>query len=154
MTDRLADSARESVESFVGEYLEIRVEERVHTDIRQAGTGPAEYSPLREAGAFVRVVERGVTGTAYTSGPDTAQAVAAAVSMASAPGTRGSVRLALERPVADSFSPPSAEPPGEVPAREKAFLCRRYCELLAASSPGASSRVAYREVLRRKTIVT
>lgn len=154
MTDRLADAARSAVESFEGEYLEIRVEERIHTTIRQAGTSHTEYSPLRETGAFVRVVERGVTGTAYTSDPDLAQAVAAAVAMASAPGTRGNTRLALERPVLDSFSPPSADPPGEVPAREKAFLCKRYCELLAASSPGSSSRVAYREVLRRKTVVT
>ncbi len=154
MTDRLADAAREAAQSFTGEYLEIRVEERIHTTIRQAGTSPAEYSPFRETGAFVRVVERGVTGSAYTSDSDPSKAVSAAASMASAPGTRGSTRLALERPVTGSFSPPSAEPPGEVPAREKAFLCRRYCELLAASSPGASSRVVYREVTRRKTVVT
>jgi TldD protein len=137
-----------------GDFMEIRAEEIRSQIISCAGGIISDFGLFGRRGIHVRVLRDGVWGRASSSGTSGAgEAASRAALMSRAAGGRGRASLPAFVPAVDSFRKPPVEAFASVPDREKAFLCRRYWELLSASSGAGDCRVTYAEHSRDRRII-
>jgi TldD protein len=135
------------------DFLDIRTERRRLAEIVQVGNSLDRQTNHEDTGAFVRVLIDGRWGSAWAS-PSAGLERAVDEAMELARMSRGArVGLAAAEAVRGVFDPPVIEPLHDVTMREKAFLCKRYSELLASSMKELSTRVHYREVVRERAVV-
>lgn len=122
--------------------------------LEQAGETISDLSSAHETGFHARVLRNGVWGSASASADRPMETtIERAVSAAGIPGAAGGVTLARIPPRVEIWRPPVIEPVDEAPASDKAFLCRRYRDLLNAETNGAPCRVAYRDYRRTKAVI-
>ncbi|HOA04509.1 MAG TPA: TldD/PmbA family protein [Candidatus Fermentibacter daniensis] len=130
------------------------METRDSVSMVQTGGLPPDASSDRQSGFHARVLCDGIWGSACASADmDPAEILTRAVAAARTAGGRGSVSLARIPSSSETWRPVVAEPVQEAPASDKAFLCRRYRELLESETQGASCRVAYRDFRRLKAVL-
>ncbi len=122
--------------------------------MEHSGSNPSDMSSSAETGFHVRALSGGTWGAASAPADrDPAAVVDKAVGAALTAGGRGSVRLAKAPVRNEIWRPAVIEPVDDAPASDKAFLCRRYCELLGSETRGAPSRVSYRDYRRTKAVL-
>lgn len=150
--DALREEAALAAATFPAGYVEIRLESVRTTALEYTPSGltHAEDSGLTGIHALVSVA--GSAGRSYGTGGEGVRTVLArAASNASAGRTP-------PPPVPGRFVAMHRE--GHVESlrdatgADRAFLCRRYCELLSASTGGMPCRVAYRDSLRDRAVIT
>lgn len=138
-----------------GDYAEVRLEEGFGLDMIQSGRDLESCDPFRSTGGLARVLVEGRWGTcAFTEDNDPSWALDRALRMA-----RESNVSPLPRPISPTRSVACRhdnplEPISEVPVRDKAFHCRRYAELMAATARDSSVLAHYREHQRSRAVVT
>jgi TldD protein len=153
--EMLVDRAIKLTNGFQGEFMDVRLEQRHVLDLVHAGRRIESYGPAFDEGGFVRVLSGGNWGTASFTGLQRLQDSLERAKARAADMTGGSgVDLAPGSGLVKTVSRPSVEPLCDVPMKEKAFLCRRYCDLMAASIPDVSARVHYREIERERVIIS
>ncbi len=137
------------------DFAEIRLLRTARTTVTQAGLSSMNTGPIEQFTGTARVMISGRWAMYEFSTPDE---MSKAMDMAAA--------LAIQSkssPVIFPILPPACRdtfidmedgvPLSNVPLREKAFLCRHYCDLLGASISKGSARVTYDEIIRDKVIV-
>jgi len=137
-----------------GDFLELRIES-MRTQVMTCSTaGMEDFGPFEKTGICARVLTDGVWGRSSRSGQDTAvEAASRAAMLSRSLGGRGRASLPRMAPVRGSFEKPCPEPFASIPDREKAFLCRRYLDLLASTCRGAACRVLYSEHIRTRRVL-
>lgn len=148
----LYEDARHLIRENRTDFLEIRLEKRGIVEIVQTGRQLHNYINHIEQGGYVRVISNGKWGCSSFSGKQSIKDAVKRANILADSALSGGVILAELKPLVEVFEPPSIEPLFTVPFREKAFLCRRYSELLASSISGLSTRVHYRELDRQKRV--
>ncbi|MBD3369173.1 hypothetical protein GF402_02270 [Candidatus Fermentibacteria bacterium] len=153
--EALVNKAINLTNDFRGEFLDVRLEQRHVLDLVHAGRNVESYGPAFDEGGFVRVLSGGNWGTASFTGLEQLsssleRAIARAEDITGGPR----IQLAAGSGLVKTVGRPSVEPLCDVPMKEKAFLCRRYCDLMAAALPDVSSRVYYREIERERVILS
>jgi TldD protein len=152
--DPVGDNIRNLVRNPPGDFLEIRAESIRSQTIACAGGMLEDFGPFERCGLHARVLNGGIWGSASATGLDGAgEASSRAAALARSPGGRGNVSIPAFAPVSDSFTFPCVEPFITVPDREKAFLCRRYWELLSSGCGNPSCRATYVERSRSRQIL-
>lgn len=123
--------------------------------MEQGGGELSDISCTVETGIHARVLENGNWGSASAPADrDPGRLLEDALRAARTAGGRGSVRLARVPAAREDWRPRVIEPVEEAPVSDKAFLCRRYMELLGAETSGAACRVGYRDFRRLKAVVS
>jgi TldD protein len=154
MIDLIRDGIPELVRDPPGDFLELRIESIRSQTIVCSGGILSDFGPYDRTGVSARVLAEGVWGRASMSGTGAAaEAVSRAADLSRSAGGRGRAGLPPFAPVMDSFPRPGVEAFATVPDREKAFLCRRYWDLLSSACGNASCRVLYKEHHREKCIL-
>jgi TldD protein len=147
--------AEKAVAGSEADFAEIRLVHTSRTSVVQAGLSHVITGPTDQFTGTARVFISNRWGICEFSSPAD---MSAALDKAAA--------LAIHSdspPVPFPMIPPSCRdtyaeeiigvPLNDVPLREKAFLCRHYCELLGASLATGSARVIYDEVIRDRVVV-
>lgn len=138
-----------------GDFVEFRIEKRDGVTLSHTPDGLCDITRATEAGCHARVLRDGVWGTgSISSDEDPAAALARAGAAARTPGLPG--RAVLARPPASRgfHGQDAIEHPSSTPLRDKAFLCRRYCDLLSSETSGAPCRVSYRDFSRTRAVIS
>ncbi len=147
------DRAERAVQASEADFVEIRLERISSLELAQIGRRGFSVGPVMREGCTVRAMVSGKWGYSWGSGFSGIEALVDRAAGAAVSAEGGSVHLALPAPERDSFIPGSTEPFSQAPLKDKAFLCRHYCELLGMTNPGASAKVDYSEVIRDRVIV-
>ncbi len=150
----IRERAERAVQSSEADFVEVRLERVLALELAQAGRRVLSTGPVRRDGCTVRALVSGNWGFAWGSGFMSLETlVDRAAGAALAGGGGGGEAFTAPAPERGSFSPGTAEPFRQVPLKDKAFLCRHYCELLGMTNPGASARVDYSETVRDRVVV-
>jgi len=149
------DLAEKTVAATEADFAEIRLSQTSRTTVVQAGLTHMNTGPVEQFTGTARVFISGRWGMCEFSSPEqmhAAQEKAAALALQS---SSDAVPFPTLPPACrDTFSDDSRGVPlSDVPLREKAFLCRHYCDLLGASLSSGSARVTYEEIIRDRVIV-
>lgn len=147
------DRAERAVQASEADFVEVRLESVSTLELAQIGRRGSSVGPVLREGCTVRALVSGSWGYSWSSGFNRIEALVDRAAGAAVTAGKGSVSLVVGSPERNSFMPGSAEPFTGTPVRDKAFLCRHYCELLGMTNPGASARVDYSEILRDRVVV-
>ncbi len=147
------ESAERAVQCSEADFVEIRLESTSTLELSQIGRREWSVGPVHRESCTVRALVSGRWGFAWASGFNRMEALIDRAAGAAVAGGKGKVTLGAVSPERDTFIPGCAEPFRQAPLKDKAFLCRHYCELLGMTNPGASARVDYSEIARDRVIV-
>ncbi len=149
----IRERAERAVQSSEADFAEIRLERTSTLELAQAGRRVLGTGPVHRDGCTVRALVSGNWGFAWGSGFKSLETLVDRAAGAALAGEKGKVSFTAPTPERGSFSPGAAEPFRQVPLKDKAFLCRHYCELLGMTNLGASARVDYNEITRDRVLV-
>lgn len=147
------ERAERAVQASEADFVEVRLERISTLELAQIGRRVASVGPVLREGCTVRALVQGRWGYSWTSGFSGIEALVDRAAGAAVAAGRGSAVLSVGPTERNSFIPGSAEPFTGTPLKDKAFLCRHYCELLGMTNPDASARVDYSEILRDRVVV-
>lgn len=147
------DRAERAVQASEADFVEVRLESISTLELAQIGGRGLSVGPVFREGCTVRALVSGRWGYSWSSGYNCIEALVDRAAGAAVAAGRGSVSFTVGSPERNSFIPGSTESFTGTPLRDKAFLCRHYCELLGMTNPGASARVDYSEILRDRVVV-
>ena len=149
----IRERAERAVQSSEADFAEIRLERTSTLELAQGGRRVLGTGPVHRDGCTVRALVSGNWGFAWGSGFKSLETLVDRAAGAALAGEKGKVSFTAPTPERGSFSPGAAEPCRQVPLKDKAFLCRHYCELLGMTNLGASARVDYNEITRDRVLV-
>ncbi|MFW6161256.1 MAG: TldD/PmbA family protein [Planctomycetota bacterium] len=136
------------------DYVELRAEERVTTQIAYVGHELEDISERTDLGGCVRALRDGGWGfVSFNDMDDLPRYVRLACEQAAMVG-RSESRLAEVRPAVDDVATTVEVDPREVPLADKEALCRRYNERVLAPEAVQTSSVRYRDSAVRTTFVS
>jgi TldD protein len=145
MRDRIGDALK----GHEADYIEIHFEESQATSIAYRGERLEEISRARSAGGNVRALVRGSWGFVSFDGSDgMKEKVALAVEQASL-ASREQFRLFPMEPVVDVVVPQLEKDATAIPLARKKELLDGYNDIMLRSPKIQSTRVNYRDGLRR-----
>lgn len=149
----IRERAERAILGSEADFVDVRLERTVTLEISHIGRRIWCVGPVVREGATVRALVSGNWGYGWMSGFRGIGALVGRASAAAISAGKGDVRFPGPSTERNTFRPPSIEPFHQAPLKEKAFLCRHYCELLGMMSPSASARVDYNEILRDRVVV-
>ncbi len=136
------------------DYVEIRVEERMTTQVVYGGRELEDISDFTSLGGCVRALSRGGWGFVSFNGmEDLPRYVGLACEQAAMVG-RSESRLAAVPAAADSVAAAVGVDPRQVPLAHKEELCRRYNQRILAYPRIQTSSVRYRDTFVRTVLAT
>ncbi|MFO7627268.1 MAG: TldD/PmbA family protein [Candidatus Fermentibacteraceae bacterium] len=147
------DRAERAVQASEADFVEVRLESISTLELAQIGRRGSSVGPVLREGCTVRALVSGRWGYSWSSGFSCIEALVDRAAGAAVTAGKGSVSFNVDSPERNSFMPGSTEPFTGTPLKDKAFLCRHYCELLGMTNPAASARVDYSEILRDRVVV-
>lgn len=147
------DRAERAVQASEADFVEVRLESISTLELAQIGRRGGSVGPVLRDGCTVRALVSGRWGYSWSSGFNSIEALVDRAAGAAVAAGKGSVVFTVNSPERNSFMPGSSEPFSTTPLKDKAFLCRHYCELLGMTNPAASARVDYSEILRDRVVV-
>lgn len=148
------DLAEKAIAGSEADFAEIRIVHTSRTTVTQAGLTHMNTGPVEQFTGTARVLISGRWGMYEFSLPEQmhdALDKAAALSLQS---RSSKVPFPVLPPACrDTYNDNlNGVPLSDVPLREKAFLCRHYCDLLGASLSSGSARVTYSEIIRDRIV--
>jgi len=147
------ERAERAVQASEADFVEVRLERILTLELAQIGRRSGSVGPVQREGCTARALVSGRWGYAWSSGFNCIEALIDRAAGSAVAAGKGSVSFTAASPERNSFIPASSEPFTGTPLKDKAFLCRHYCELLGMTNPGASARVDYSEILRDRVVV-
>ncbi len=136
------------------DYVELRAEERVTTQIAYVGRELEDISERTDLGGCVRALSDGGWGfVSFNDFADLPRYVRLACEQAAMVG-RSRSQLADVPPVSGHVAAEVAVDPREVPLADKEALCRRYNQRILACDAVQTSSVRYRDSWARTTFVS
>jgi len=147
------DRAERAVQASEADFVEVRLESVSTLELAQVGRRGSSAGPVLREGCTVRALVCGRWGYSWSSGFNRIEALVDRAAGSAVSAGKCPVSFTVGSPERNSFIPGSTEPFTGTPMKDKAFLCRHYCELLGMTNPGASARVDYSEILRDRVVV-
>lgn len=147
------ERAEHAVQASEADFVEIRLERISTLELAQIGRRGTSVGPVVREGCTVRALVSGRWGYSWSSGFGGIEALVDRAAGAAVAAGKGSAAFTVGSALRNSFIPGCTEPFTGTPMKDKAFLCRHYCELLGMINPGASARVDYSEILRDRVVV-
>jgi TldD protein len=149
----IRERAEKAAQGSEADFVEIRLERIESLELSQVGRRGWSVGPVVREGVTVRALVSGKWGYSWASGLGGIQSLVDRAAGAAISTGKGDTAFSVGSPERNTFSPGSLDPFTQAPLRDKAFLCRHYCELLGMSNSTASARVDYSEVLRDRVVV-
>lgn len=143
--DRYRELAEKAVAGSEADFVEISIHKQERSSVVQSGIIGENTGPVGRLSGTARAFVSNRWGICefhnMETMPEAVDRAAAQAIHSSSPPVPFPM---LSEDSRDTFNDTGVGvSPGEVPLREKAFLCRHYCELLGASVTNGSARVSY-----------
>jgi TldD protein len=152
---RIRELAENAIAGSEGDFAEIRILRSRRSFVGQAGMETTNYGPVGSFTGTARVFISNRWGSCEFTSPDQMRlALDRAAAHAIHSNSEPVPFPMLSSECRDTYTDDTGKIPlGEVSLREKAFLCRHYCELLAATTRQGSASVVYNQLQKEKLVV-